>query len=138
MMGKSYQRKNNRSRRKMQKLDGQVVTVNLAGGKAAFQMVLPMSEMLFDAAKAIEQTASQAGLLMMKALLLGLLRAITSQTGIAGQFPADSAGMYAQFDGNLILFFSCLLHRINLDTIFFGELSVLSHKCSLTEATKLQ
>lgn len=68
-MGKSYQRKTNRSRRKMKKLNGQAVTVNLADGKAAFQMVLPMSEMLFDVAKAIEQTASQAGLLMMKALI---------------------------------------------------------------------
>jgi transposase-like protein len=69
MMGKSYQRKTNRSRRKMQKLDGQAVTVELADGRAAFQMVLPMSEMLFDVAKAIEQTASQAGLMMMKALI---------------------------------------------------------------------
>ena len=69
MMGKSYQRKTNRSRRKMQKLDGQAVTVELADGKAAFQMVLPMSKMLFDVAKAIEQSASQAGLLMMKALI---------------------------------------------------------------------
>jgi transposase-like protein len=69
MMGKSYQRKTNRSRRKMQKLTGQTVTVELADGKAAFQMILPMSEMLFDVAKAIEQTASQAGLLMMKALI---------------------------------------------------------------------
>jgi len=69
MMGKSYQRRTNRSRRKMQKLTGQAVTVELADGKAAFQMILPMSEMLFDVAKAIEQTASQAGLLMMKALI---------------------------------------------------------------------
>jgi len=68
-MGKSYQRRTNRSRRKMQKLQGQAVTVELADGKAAFQMILPMSEMLFDVAKAIEQTASQAGLLMMKALI---------------------------------------------------------------------
>lgn len=64
MMGKSYQHKTNRSRRKMQKLEGQAVTVDLADGKAAFQMILPMSEMLFDVAKAIEQTASQAGFLM--------------------------------------------------------------------------
>lgn len=69
MMGKSYQQKTSRSRRKMQKLDGQAVTVEMADGKAAFQMILPMSEMLFDVAKAIEQTASQAGLLMMKALV---------------------------------------------------------------------
>ena len=69
MMGKSYQRKSNRSRRKMQELSGNAVTVELADGKAAFQMILPMSEMLFDVAKAIEQTASHAGLLMMKALI---------------------------------------------------------------------
>ena len=48
MMGKSYQHKTNRSRRKMQKLSGNAVTVELADGKAAFQMILPMSEMLFD------------------------------------------------------------------------------------------
>jgi len=69
MMGKSYQHKTNRSRRKLQKLSGNAVTVEPADGKAAFQMVLPMSEMLFDVAKAIEHTASQAGLLMMKALI---------------------------------------------------------------------
>lgn len=69
MMGKSYQHKTNRSRRKMQKLSGNAVTVELADGKAAFQMILPMSEMLFDVAKAIEHTASQAGLLLMKALI---------------------------------------------------------------------
>lgn len=68
-MGKSYQRKTNRSRRKMQKLTAEAVTIELADGKAAFQMILPMSQMLFDVAKAIEQTASEAGLLMMKALI---------------------------------------------------------------------
>jgi hypothetical protein len=39
----------------MQKLTCQAATVELADGKATFQMVLPMSEMLFDAAKVIEQ-----------------------------------------------------------------------------------
>ena len=33
-MGKSYQRKTNRSRKKLQKLDGQAITVKLADGKA--------------------------------------------------------------------------------------------------------
>jgi len=69
MMGKTYRKKTNRSRRKMQKLQGQAVTVELADGKACFQMILPMHEMLFDVARAIEQTASQAGLLMMKAMI---------------------------------------------------------------------
>ena len=82
MMGKSYQRKTNRSRRKMQKLDGQAVTVELADGKAAFQMILPMSEMLFDVAKAIEQTASQAGLLMMKALIDEEVEQLAGSTNI--------------------------------------------------------
>jgi transposase-like protein len=69
MMGKTYHKKTNRSRRRVQKLQGQAVTVQLADGKVCFQMVLPMSDMLFDVAEAIEQTASQAGLLMMKAMI---------------------------------------------------------------------
>jgi putative transposase len=69
MMGKSYQRKTRRSRRKAQGLQNQSVTVDLTEGKASFQMVLPMNSLLLDVAGAIEQTASQAGLLMMKALI---------------------------------------------------------------------
>jgi transposase-like protein len=69
MMGKYYQTKTNRSKRKLHNLDGKTVTVEVAGGKACFQMVLPMSEALFDVAKAIEQTASEAGLLLMKSLI---------------------------------------------------------------------
>ena len=68
-MGKSYQRKTRRSRRKVQSFQNQSVTVDLAEGKASFQMVLPMNPLLLDVAGAIEQTASQAGLLMMKALV---------------------------------------------------------------------
>ena len=68
-MGKYYHNKTNRSKRKMRHLQKNAVTVSLADGKAAFQMILPMSGMLFDVAKAIERTASQAGLLMMKALI---------------------------------------------------------------------
>src|SRR4030042_6514084 len=69
MMGKNYHKKTNRSRRKVQELKGHAITVELADGKACFQMVLPMNEMLFDVAQAIEQTASKAGLLMMKAMI---------------------------------------------------------------------
>ena len=43
--------------------------MDVAEGKASFQMVLPMNPLLLDVAGAIEQTASQAGLLMMKALI---------------------------------------------------------------------
>ena len=68
-MGKSYQRKTRRSRRKVQDLQNQTVTVDLAEGKASFQRVLPMNPLLLEVAGAIEQTASQAGLLMMKALI---------------------------------------------------------------------
>lgn len=53
----------------MQSFQGQTVMVDLADGKASFQMVLPMNPLLLDVAGAIEQTASQAGLLMMKALI---------------------------------------------------------------------
>jgi transposase-like protein len=69
MMGKYYQKKTNRSKRKMHHFDNNAVTVSLADGKASFQMILPMSEILFDVAGAIEQTASEAGLRMMKALI---------------------------------------------------------------------
>jgi len=68
-MGKSYHKKTNRSRRKVRKLQGHTVTVELADGKACFQMILPMNQMLSDVAQAIEQTASQAGLLMIKAMI---------------------------------------------------------------------
>jgi len=68
-MGKYYQTRTNRSKRKLHNLDGKAVTVEVADGKACFQMVLPMSEALFDVARAIEQTASEAGLLLMKSLI---------------------------------------------------------------------
>jgi len=69
MMGKYYHKKTNRSKRKTHHFDNNTVTVSLADGKASFQMVLPMSEILFDVAGAIEQTASEAGLRMMRALI---------------------------------------------------------------------
>ena len=69
MMAGSYTKKTNRSKRKMLPLKKKSVTVSLAEGQAVFQMVLPMSEALFDVAAVVEQTATQAGLLMMKALI---------------------------------------------------------------------
>ena len=68
-MGKSYQRKTSRSKRKMQSLQEGTVSVETADGQARFQMVLPMNLLLFDVADQIERTASQAGLLMIKALI---------------------------------------------------------------------
>jgi len=53
----------------MQNLDNHEVRVEMTEGKASFQMVLPMSSLLAEVAGAIEQTAAQAGLLMMKALI---------------------------------------------------------------------
>jgi transposase-like protein len=69
MMGRYYQKKTNRSKRKVHHFDNNAVMVSLADGTASFQMVLPMSEMLFEVAGAIEQTASEVGLRMMKALI---------------------------------------------------------------------
>jgi len=68
-MARSYKKKTNRSKRKMFQLNKQAVTVSLADGEAQFQMVLPMSEALVDIAAAVEQTATQAGLMMIKALV---------------------------------------------------------------------
>jgi hypothetical protein len=59
MIGKYYQI--NRSKRKLHNLDANAVIVTLADCKACFQILLPMSEALFDVAKAIEQTTSEAG-----------------------------------------------------------------------------
>ncbi|HSV99638.1 MAG TPA: hypothetical protein VLI39_05660 [Sedimentisphaerales bacterium] len=53
----------------MQDLKKDGVRAKGAEGKASFQMVLPMSPLLSEVAGAIEQTATQAGLLMMKALI---------------------------------------------------------------------
>jgi putative transposase len=69
MMSKYYQTKTNRSKRKLHNLNTNAVSVELADGKACFQMVLPFSEHLFDVARAIEQTAGEAGLLLMKSLI---------------------------------------------------------------------
>ena len=68
-MGTSYQRKTGRSRRTLQNLNQDGVRVEVGEGKASFQMVLPMSPLLSEVAGAIEQTATQAGLLLMKALI---------------------------------------------------------------------
>jgi len=68
-MGKYYQTRTNRSKRKLHNLDDKAVTVEVADGKACFQIILPFSEALFDVAKAIEQTASEAGLLLMKSFI---------------------------------------------------------------------
>jgi len=69
MMGKTYTKKTNRSRRKLHKLPENAVRVDIAGGRATFQMLLPMNELMAEVADAIEETASQAGLLLMKAMI---------------------------------------------------------------------
>lgn len=68
-MGTYYQKKTDHSKRKMRHFEDKAANVTMAEGKASFQMVLPMSEMLLEAAGAIEQTASEVGLRMMKALI---------------------------------------------------------------------
>lgn len=68
-MSRSYRRKASRSKRKVQMLPRDAVSVETADGRAAFQMVLPLSEVLGELAEQVEKTAAQAGLLMMKALI---------------------------------------------------------------------
>jgi transposase-like protein len=68
-MGKSYPKKTYRSRRKVNRFTPDVMQVKVADGKASFQMVLPMDDLMLDVAAAIEQTASQAGIMMMKTLI---------------------------------------------------------------------
>jgi hypothetical protein len=71
-----------------------------------------------------------AGLKFTDGLSATPLATTLDQSGDNVDFVAGVSGVDMQFGGHHILFFSCLFHRINLDTIFFGELSVLSHKRS--------
>ena len=68
-MSKKYQKKTKRSRRKLQKLPDNAVEVEIAGGQAMFQLSLPMNELMAQVADEIERAASQAGILMMKAMI---------------------------------------------------------------------
>lgn len=68
-MSQRYQKKTQRSKRKLQKLPYEAVTVDVADGQATFQMVLPMKALLAEVAHSIEAMSCQAGLLMMKALI---------------------------------------------------------------------
>jgi len=99
-MGKYYQKKTNRSKRKMHHFDNNAVTVSLADGKASFQMILPMSEILFDVAGAIEQTASEAGLRMMKALIDEEVEQLTGDR--YRHQPARQAIRWGKEDGHVI------------------------------------
>jgi putative transposase len=69
MMSKNYQKKTDRSRRKMVPLPTDAVQVQTSDGQTRFQMILPMPELMKDAAAAIEETACKAGLLVIKALI---------------------------------------------------------------------
>jgi len=53
----------------MNRFNPDQMQVKVAEGKASFQMVLPMGDLMLDVAAAIEQTASQAGIMMMKSLI---------------------------------------------------------------------
>ena len=68
-MSRKYTKKTNRSRRKLQKLEKNAVKVDIADGQATFQMILPMNTLMAEVANSIEQMASEAGLLMMKAMI---------------------------------------------------------------------
>ena len=68
-MAKKYTKKTKRSRRKLQKLEKNTVKVDIGDGQATFQMILPMNALMAEVANSIEQMASQAGLLMMKAMI---------------------------------------------------------------------
>ena len=68
-MSRKYTEKTNRSRRKLPKLEKNAVKVDIADGQATFQMILPMNALMAEVANSIEQMASEAGILMMKAMI---------------------------------------------------------------------
>ncbi len=47
-MRKSYTKKSTRSRRKMNRFNPDQMQVQVAAGKASFQMVLPMGDLIFE------------------------------------------------------------------------------------------
>ncbi len=68
-MSKKYQKKTKRSRRQKQDLSGSNVNAQIDGGRVEFQLTLPMNELMTQVAGEIEKLASQAGILMMKAMI---------------------------------------------------------------------
>ena len=68
-MSKKYTKKTSRSRRKQQALSFDTVKVELADRRATIQMILPMEELMSELTVAIENMASQVGLLLMKGLI---------------------------------------------------------------------
>jgi len=68
-MGKKYQKKTTRSKRKLQKLDQNNLQVEVANGQAMLQMMLPADDWMIETAGAIEQMACHFGLLVMKGLI---------------------------------------------------------------------
>lgn len=68
-MSRSYKKKTNRCKRKLMNLNKNSATVSLANGQATFQIVLPMGQTMMDIATSIEATATEAGLLMIQALV---------------------------------------------------------------------
>jgi len=68
-MSKKYTKKTSRSRRKLQALNSDGIKVELGNGRATIQMILPMEELMNEVVLAIENMASQVGLLLMKGLI---------------------------------------------------------------------
>jgi hypothetical protein len=122
----------------MQSLPHQNVTVEVGEGKAAFQMVLPMSPLLAEVAGAIEETAAQVGLLMMKALIDEEVEQIA---GTRYEHQADRrATRWGQEEGHVIF---CgrkvALSRPRVRSVEGGEVSLpryqaFSHPPRLQEA----
>ena len=54
-MSKSYTKKTHRSRRKMNRIHPDKMQVKVAEGKASFQMVLPMNDLMLDVARVVQK-----------------------------------------------------------------------------------
>ena len=69
MMSASYKCKTDRSRRKLQAVNTQGISVQMNGRQATFQLVLPLPELLSDVASTLEQAGHQLGLALMMRLV---------------------------------------------------------------------
>jgi putative transposase len=69
MMSASYKCKTDRSRRKLQAVNTNGISVQMNGRQATFQLVLPLPELLSDVASTLEQAGHQLGLALMMRLV---------------------------------------------------------------------
>ncbi len=99
-MSKNYAKKASRSRRKPPRELDVEATISRANGDPTVQLTLPISQLLLEVRSAIEQTAADAGLLVMRALID---EEVEQVVGAKGKHDPDRTHFrWGQEDTNLV------------------------------------